>query len=205
MSSEKRKEELLQILQPGDVLNSDSKPRWYEFWLKIVYSQIRRYQKRKWGKKSRWRDIHSTLYLGDGKLLSVTVPKSVITDLHVSERTKYRICRYQSEDWQFNGEEIEILKEAAQKLIGHGYDYGQLLDILLKQLFPDFVKEKLSIFDFGRKRKVCSVGVHFCFLKWWYKLGEEQQPRPLGKQYVETTCPADFANHETFKVITEEV
>ncbi|MFH1010440.1 MAG: hypothetical protein V1784_04295 [bacterium] len=209
MNSKERKEKLLELLQPGDVLNSDSKPRWWEFWMRVLYAEIRRYQKRKWKgrspRKRGWRDVHSMLYLGDGRFLSVTVPRSVICELEVSERAKYRICRYQSEDWNFREEELAVLKDAAQLLVGHGYDYGQLLDILLKQLFPSFVKEKLSLFDFGRKRKVCSVGVHFCFLAWWYKFAKEIYPRPLGKQYLEITCPADFANHETFKVIAEDI
>jgi hypothetical protein len=209
MNSEERKEKLLELLRPGDVLNSDSKPRWWEFWLAVVYAEIRQYQKHKWKGRSLqnrgWHDVHSMLYLGDGKFLSVTVPRSVICELEVSERTKYRICRYQNEDWIFKDEETATIKEAAQTLVGYPYDYGQLLDILLKQLFPTFVKEKLSIFDFGRKRKVCSVGVHFCLLAWWYKFAKGILPRPLGKQYVETTCPADFAYHETFKVIAEEL
>jgi hypothetical protein len=92
--------------------------------------------------------------------------------------------------------------------VGTPYDYGQLMDILVHQLFG-WLPDKLNLFDFGRRRKVCSVAAHAVLVKAWQqtssiKLQTSKVERPLGEQYLEHTCPADFENHETFAQIGNE-
>lgn len=220
----------LEQLKPGDVLNTSSTPKWWQFWLQVVYWQIRHYQKRKWGDRARTRDVHSRLYLGNGKFMSTEPPKTCIVDASEvlgKTDTLYRVCRYKDVDWDFPPEDMARMRGFIQaRLLGTAYDYGQLLDILLKQLFPFFNIERLSIFDFGRKKKVCSVAVHAVLLHWWKTLGmapecnlmeptlwptvmnrvaiRTERPRPLDEQYIEVACPADFANHDTFTVVYED-
>lgn len=222
-----RKQVLLDHLQPGDVVNFDSKPKWYEFWLKVVYWFIRKYQKKKWGKNSRYRDIHSMLYLGNGRLFSFEAPcaifrtlllskviynlleektKKYVKQFDIEDTTRYTICRLRRSDYsyiEFDDQDIDYMRQAANSLIGKKYDYGQLLDILLKQVFKDYIPNKLSILDLGRMRKVCSVGVHWILVKWWKQFKREELDRPLGEQYIEITCPADFVNHSDFGIVVE--
>jgi len=203
-------------IKPGDVINLWPRklPPWWTP-LGIVERQIQHYQKRKWGKNREYRPTHSQLYLGNGETFEVTVPIARFAQLRLSDKTCYTIHRYTYKDFTFQQSDIDLMRIAASQLVGKEYDYLQLIDILLKQLFPVFLPQTVSIFDLGRKRKVCSVGVHYCLLYWWKNVGRPENmrtpievselpkefPRPLEKQYVEITCPADFSNHQTFKKV----
>ena len=218
---------IIQVLRPGDVILLDVKPKWWQLHLRFVYGAIRRYQRRKYPKSHRTEDIHACLVLETEpvRLFSFEAPKAVLKWFRIEERTKYRVCRYRPADRGELPEFQLLLREAAERLKDKRYDYGQLIDILVKQLFPWAIPKRAMIFDLGRWRKVCSVAVHWCFLYWWRnywrrpvlkscRMTKEEirelpekawdYPRPLGVKYIETTCPADFANHKTFKIIYED-
>ena len=124
------------MLRPGDVVNFDSRGK--NFFMRFVFSQIRRAQKKKFGKKSRYRDIHSVLVLGFRKdrtpvVLSVTVPCAVVESLRIGKRTrKVTVCRLKGAGDGFSGKWLKTMREAAMSLVGTEYDYGQLLAIKLK-------------------------------------------------------------------------
>ena len=214
-------------IKPGDVINSWPRklPSWWNP-MSWVERSIQGYQKRKWP-HGEYRPTHTQLYLGGGEIFEITFPKARFTQLRLSNKICYTIHRYTHGDFAFQPQDIDLMRIAAKQLLGREYDYGQLLDILLKQLFPTFIRQKRRIFDFGKKRMVCSVGVHYCLLYWWknwwrpealrtpkavtpmaadFQTPDEQRlqvelPRPLGKQYVEVTAPADFSNGEPFQTV----
>lgn len=173
---------IMEKLKPGDVVNFDSNPKWYQFWLWLVYGQIRNYQKRDHPNSSRVNDIHSVLYLGDNRFLSTESPRTVTwKSLHVGNDVKsMRICRYLSETHSFDADSIKFIQKTAESVVGTPYDYGQLVDILVKQLGAGFIPQEARIFDFGKNRRVCSVMVHWVLVKWWKEINKEQLLRPLG-------------------------
>lgn len=218
---------IIKSLRVGDVVLLDLCPRWWQLHLRLVYGAIRRYQRRKYPKSSRTGDVHVYLVLETDpvRLFSFETPRAVLKWFRIEERAKYRVCRYCAADKGELPEFQLLLREAAERLKDKRYDYGQLIDILVKQLFPWAVPKRAMVFDLGRWRKVCSVAVHWCFLYWWRnywrhpemkgcRMNREEvvhlpkdalsYPRPLGRQYVEMVCPADFANHETFRVVYED-
>lgn len=234
IAMDNRAKQILDIIKPGEVLNISSKPKWWQFWLNAVYSGIRWYQKNKY--KNRWDDIHSMLYLGSNCFISCESPvvvfrilnnekvnkvlgqinskkKDYILEFELDSRSKYRICVLldrNGDEYKFSQEEMHFLQQEAVTWLGEHYDYGQLIDILLKKLFPN-IGETAHLVDMGDKHKVCSVLVHYLLVAWWKKFQREDGKntigkdvdRPLGGQYIETTCPADFANK--FKVIAEGI
>ena len=165
--------------------------------MRFVYGQIRRYQKRKYPHSSRTDAIHTMLHLGEGRFLSVESPRAVIRERE--PEGKFSVWRYKY-DGNFTEESWRAFEAAVKEIAGTPYDYGQLVDILVHQLFG-WLPEKLNLFDFGRKRKVCSVAAHAVLVKAWQQT-DRSQPRPLGNQYIEHTCPADFENDQTFEEIT---
>jgi len=196
---------IMSKLKPGDVVNFNGNPHWYQFWLWFTYAQIRNYQRRDHPNSSRTDDIHTTLYLGDNRFLSTQSPRTVIwPSLQIDKRTKsVRICRYLSEIHVFNANDIKFMNRVAEDVVGTPYDYGQLADILVKQLGAGFIPQEARIFDFGKTQRVCSVMAHWVLVKWWREVNKKVLPRPLGLSWVENTSPADFCNHPTFRVIHE--
>ena len=62
-----------------------------------------------------------------------------------------------------NQDFIETLRKGAMDMVGQDYDIGQLLDIAINRLLGFDHQRRLRIFDFGRKKKVCSVGVRVTY------------------------------------------
>jgi hypothetical protein len=91
--------------------------------------------------------------------------------------------------------------KAANKLIGKIYDIGQLLDIAINHILGYTVRRKYKIFDFGKRCKICSVGVRsiYEFLLQYIQKNENKNLQKLftcGNKSVdvEITTPAHFAN-----------
>lgn len=206
--------EKLPVLHPEDLVQTDilvMVPRWYS-WYQIWMTQIQNYQGRKYKCNkpvlipSKYISIreptHTQMYMGGGKIFEVTSPKSQITDIYHEKKYRYFVTTYADYPMdKITPVEMISFWEVANRLHGTKYDYGQLIDILIKQIFG-FVPETLSIFDFSRKRKVCSVANHAQYIKWylqwgWYNSGIR---RPLGKQYMEVTCPTDLLVDPTFRI-----
>jgi hypothetical protein len=165
---------------------------------RFVYWQIRAYQRRKYPHSPRTRAIHSMLCLGDGRFLSVQHPRAIITGLDIEPGSNISVWKYNYLE-EFGEASWQAFDQAVREIVGTPYDYGQLLDILVHQLFG-WLPQKLNLFDFSRKRKVCSVAVHAVLVKAWQQTNRTHS-RPLGEQYIEHTCPSDFENHETFEMI----
>lgn len=212
-------EEILQIIKPGDVVNQIGHPCWYEFWLHLAYWGIKRYQKSLFGKDANWHDTHTMLFFDDWATFSVELPRARVKPLHEYCLSDMSIYRLQLVD--LAPEHIDCMMDAADRMIGTRYDIGQLLDIAIREILEYGQHRPLSVFDFGRKRKVCSVGVRVCFEHLYNKLIKPTIPDPpVGKwlfhamnpenwpqsevdEYkgtnVEATAPAHFANTDFFQ------
>jgi hypothetical protein len=209
-------ESILRYIQPGDVINQVGGQRWWEFWLAVAQRAIQHYQRQLFGEKSSWQDTHTMLYLDEENTFSVEAPrarKKPLRDYCFSEFSIYRLTLI-----PLSVDHIDTLREAAAKIVGTKYDYGQLLDIAVNQILGFEHQRRLSVFDLGKRRKVCSVGVRTAFEylyknmirtedsppgKWLFReMNPKKWPREAVRRYrgtdVEATSPAHFSNSDYF-------
>jgi len=209
-------EEILKIIRPGDVVNQVNRCKWWEFWLAIGFWGIRNYQKRLFGRNSNWKDDHCMIFFNKENTFSVELPKAVMKPLTNYCLTDISIYRIRNMD--LKEEHINVMRKAADKMVGTDYDIGQLLDIAINGLIGYEHQFRVRIFDFGKKKKVCSVGVRASFeylykeklrgsdpkrRRWLFnELNPEKWPKEKIKNYkgtdIEATTPAHFANSDYF-------
>jgi hypothetical protein len=207
---------ILKIIKPGDVVNQVGDRTWWQFWLAVTYTAIQWHQKKLFGKDANWKDTHTMLYFDKDNTFSVEMPKATLKPLREYCLSNLSIYRLRLK--KLAPDLVKTLKTAAQRMVGEDYDIGQLLDIAINDLLGYDHQRPLTIFDFGRKRKVCSVGVRVAFEylykkriktessrpgKWlFYKLNPKKWPPEAIKNYkgtdVEATSPAHFANSDYF-------
>jgi hypothetical protein len=154
-------EAILKVIKPGDIVNQVGERKWWQFWLAVTYAAIRWHQKKLFGKDSNWEDTHTMLYLDKKNTFSVEMPKAIMKPLHTYCLSNLSIYRLRLTE--LTPDFIKTLKAAVKKMKGEDYDIGQLLDIAINGLLGYDHQRLLSIFDFGRKKKVCSVGVRVAF------------------------------------------
>jgi len=153
--------EILRYLRPGDTINIDGKTEWWKFWVKIAHWGIRFFQKKLFGSLNNWRDTHTMLYFDNDHIFSVEPPKTKYCKVKDLAGLDISIYRYTGKKISKKG--LEVMKDAADKMIGTKYDRGQLLSIAFNQILGYPYKEKNYMFDFGSKYKVCSVGNGVCY------------------------------------------
>ncbi|MCP4583266.1 MAG: hypothetical protein GY839_16785 [candidate division Zixibacteria bacterium] len=215
----KASEEILEIIKPGDIVNQDLKTKWYEFWLKIGFWGIKTYQKDLFGKKSNWQDSHTMMFFNERNTFSVELPKAKfkpIQEYCLSDMSIYR-CKLM----EMTPEYIDSMMDTAKRMLGSDYDIGQLLDIALRQILGYSQHRKVRFFDFGKKKKVCSVGARVCYEhlymkkikpsldnpprgKWlFHSVYADKWSEKFANNYkgtdVEATAPAHFANTDYFQ------
>ncbi|NMB76926.1 MAG: hypothetical protein GYA21_17575 [Myxococcales bacterium] len=153
------------VLKPGDVINIDSRARWYKFWYRIPYALIRSHQKRIFGEWSRWRDTHTMLYLGPqfGAHSTFSVEPPTARYLPLSDFCFSHLSIYRHRTFVVGPAEALIMDQACHPLAGTVYDVGQLLDIMVNRIlgYPQVVHYRC--FDFSRRCKVCSVGARIAY------------------------------------------
>jgi hypothetical protein len=196
--TKKDENEVLDILRPGDIINTVGHPEPWEPHLQIIYYFIRQVQHNifPWG----WyQDTHSIFSLGNGSGFEFTFPYPKYTvwqDIKKSDLTVWRPWRlddmeshYQFAYWQ--GVNAAIGKS---KTAGNWYDIGDLLDILLGYKNGKYRK------IFGSKRWfVCSTGaamIHEAGRKEVEKVFSIDMDRLfLGPTVlIEMVTPAHYAN-----------
>lgn len=216
--------EVKSFLQAGDTVNTSGRAHWWEFWYRLSYRGIRSNQKRIFGPQSIWHDTHCMLYLDADRTLSVEPPKGRWLKVEDYCLDRLSIWRFQKHPVPFQPAEIRVMADHAEKhLIGKVYDVGQLMDILINTIlgYPNVLRYRCV--DFGKKLKVCSVGVRVLYEALRKHLENSGQPafprlfqkiNPLapwpggifpqsripGKYGVdiEATAPAHFANSHYF-------
>lgn len=213
---EKACADILKVIRPGDVVNQANTVQWWEVFISFGIWGIRKYQRHLFGKDAKTGDDHTMLFFDREKTLSVEPPKALTKPLEkycFTDISIYRLKKY-----TLTPEDITVMREAAEGFIGTDYDIGQLVDILLNGLLGFEHTMKIKLFDFGKKKKVCSVGVRAVFEYLYQKrikngadteetwlfneIKPDKWPEHIVKHYhgtdVEATTPAHFANSDYF-------
>ena len=192
-------------------------PWWRRWLLGLAYKSIHAYQKDKYPQSERTKPIHSMVHLGDGYVLNVTWPKAKIHRLELSDKETYSFWLWTGAGRITSAAQVEM-RRRAEELEGHEYDTLQLAGIgwqrvfakILMRILPPPYNAKIgellthkTLLGFGKARTVCSAGAHVVLLALYkfLKAAGIDVERPLGDQWVEITCPADFENHPSFTEI----
>ncbi|RPH96219.1 hypothetical protein EHM69_01925 [candidate division KSB1 bacterium] len=138
---------------------------------KMLTKAIQLHQRKVWPKSDHVDAAHSAIKLPNGKWLAIVAPRVSQTDEPLFPKEQARAYRWEGTT-HFTPECWQALEAVANRLIGADYDFGQLMDIAIKQTFG-WVPDTASIFDLGRKKKVCSVGVMACLYTGWQKIAEK--------------------------------
>lgn len=169
------------------------------------------FQKYYFGEHSDWiYASHTLIHTFLGNYFETTSPKSrygILTNDNLDENKVYIICMYQDAVVD-TAEGRQCFYDIFNELEGTGYDYLQLVNILIHQIlqWPD--EGYLPILDLGRNKKVCSVTAAVCWLWFYYNYLKKINPqarRPLGQWCAERVpcCLFESVNYNngTFKVI----
>ena len=193
------KETLIKLMKPGDVILINGSARWYKIPTKIVHFMIRLYQRRLFGKRSVYKDTHVMLYLSPARIFSQGYPVAkweTIEDVAKKKFTVYRNRWVHYEKFQHE------LNEIAGRIIGRSYDMGDNLDFLISGLLGYTNRRRIRIFEFSRRRMVCSVAVRTIL----ERLRQDEKRKgfsAIAKLFpgvdVEMTTPAHFANSILFR------
>lgn len=185
----------------GEASRGKGIPKWL---LRRAYASIRKYQRIEFRNEppDKLQAIHSVIKVDNPNVwLSVTSPRATVGPLEMKDGHQYRALAWNHLS-KLDYTALLAIQQYAYLLEGVPYDYGQLIDIQISQWFG-WLPDKLSIFDFGRNRKVCSVGCHGALVAAYKTLPAGTAPRPLGEQYIEKTCPANFEVAKDFTLIAE--
>jgi hypothetical protein len=227
----------------GDVINLDpAHPSCIDG---IGAAGIRLAQKELFGEASNWRDSHSMIYFKNASIMeyigkhekvekilgkntppikevfSVAPPRASFIPIEEFAMDTVSVYRYTIRP--LTPADIKIMLESTINLLLTPYNYGMLLDIAIGEMQRYPFEQKTKIFDFGNKKKVCSVGVATVYQK-WRKILKKQDPAEvlprlfsilnpkkwpdpkIVKEFrkdghgwnVESTYPAQFANTDFF-------
>ena len=207
---------ILQVVQPGDVIVSVGKHRWWQFWLVLTHGAIHAHQRGLFGQDGNWQFTHAMLYFDAENTFSIQMPNATMKPLE--QYCLDDLAIYRMKLVQLSPEYVTILKDAALEMVGTDYDLGEMLDLAINSVLGFAHIRKLKIFDLGREKKVCSVGVRTAF-EYLYQHGIKKSPdeptkwlfRQLNpskwsddeiRRYhgtdVEATTPAHFANSDFY-------
>lgn len=207
---------ILKFIQPGDVVNQVGHTAWWRIWLKVGFWYIRFHQRRLFGRKADWHDIHTMMFFDRDNTFSVEPPHATMKPIEQYCLSDLSIFRLRLKPLTLD--EITYMRDSARDILGTDYDFGQLIDIAIHGImgFPDV--RSVSLFDFGRTKKVCAVGVRTVYEhlyreklrpegvkgKWLFeKLNPEKWSQRKLEKFegtdIELTTPAHFANPEYFQ------
>lgn len=216
-------ENIRPYLLPGDLLNFGPRLNsWWDIKHSIAYRGIINNQRRIFTEKANYTDIHTALYFSECDIFSVEPPKATLHHLRHFCLEPLSIYRYNK--CQLDNSDIQVMWGVVHTIYGTKYDYGQLLDIMINTLLQYSDIRRLSIFDLGKSRKVCSVGVRVVYEYWrkWVEQNHSNTPkyRDVKKLFsslnpnipfpnpeyaqgftqvdVEMTSPAHFANSQYY-------
>jgi hypothetical protein len=209
----------------GDVHNYEDTPPFWKVFLLIAVLAIRRFQKKtffgkwiKWGirlvmmRTKNWKDHHTMQYFEDGTR-SVQTPQAKVIPVTCYSHYDVSIYRYTPKD--FTPEDIQIMKDIWNRIIGTKYDYAQIMNIAINQILGYPFKQKTKILN-PEEKKVCSVGVATVFQAWrkqidkkvprlfrvlnksvWTDKFQEKFAENENRWSVENVYPSNFAVTET--------
>ncbi len=215
-------EDIKSMIEPGDVINIEGKTKWWKIWNKITHWGIRFYQRRLFGKESNYKDTHTTLYFAPDKIFSTTVPRARWETLDHQLEQKFTVYRYKRQD--YSEEDVQFMEDISATLIDIGYDIGDLVDFLIGGFLGYDHVRRVRIFEFSRKKMVCSTSVRtiqenlrkileedgdFSYPRLFNKLNPEkwtlEDIANFERTDVEATTPAHYANSDWFEGEFEKV
>lgn len=186
------------VPQFGDVILT--RPRRWDFWPpwgRLLQEAIRAEQRR--CGYPVWQDTHAVLVLSPQQILNCTAPRVRLDRWEHVSRGLWTAWR---PVFPMPDRMRAAMTEAAARLVGTRYDYGQLVSILASDLLGYRSPDYAPWFDLGARRQVCSTAVRTVFdagRKAMEAAGEVPPFSVLflgpdgGKLRVERTHPADFA------------
>ena len=154
-------ESILQSIKPGDVIAQIGAHKWWQLTGVLSHFAIHYYQRHLFGKNSNWHFTHAMLYLDEENTFSVELPRATMKPLReycLSEFSIYRLRLTELTPFF-----IEIFRKTAMSMVGEDYDTGQALDMVINTILGYPHQRRLKLFDFGRRKKVCSVGVRVVY------------------------------------------
>ncbi len=207
---------ILRIIQPGDVITQVGVHQWWQLWLWITHAAIQLYQRRVLTPRCNWKDTHAMLFLDADNSFSIEMPRATMKPLREYCLSHFSIYRLRL--ITINPEYMMTLRKAVQNMLGETYDFGQAIDMFIHQILQFDESRPLRLFDLGRRKKICSVGVRVAFEylykkhirinspepnKWLFRTlnPEKWSPERIRKYSgtdIEATAPAHFANSDLF-------
>lgn len=141
---------------------------------------------------------HCRLVLWPDQILDCTSPKVKWSDWANVRRERWRayVPLFSLEDTLMR----QGIMEAAYRLIGRRYDYGQLVSMLASDLLGYTQDRRLAWFD-GRRRTVCSPAARVPFEFGRHLVEAAGRPAPFAQLFIgrsgakillESTHPADY-------------
>lgn len=209
-------ESILSIIKPGDIIIQTGTYKWWQLQKALVLRSIQNYQKKVLGEQSNWQSTHAMLYLDENNTFSVEIPRATLKPLHEYCLSHFSIYRIQFVE--MTKEFVSILHDATLQMVGEDYNLNQVVDICISDIMGYDHQRHLNIFDFGRNRKLSSVGVRVAFEylynkkvrredsrpgKWlFYMLNLEKWSKDIIREYngtnIEATTPAHFVNSDLY-------
>lgn len=210
-------EQLKSLLKPGDVItNAGGISIWYKPWTLVLNKSIQGFQKKLFGKESNYMPTHAMLYFAPDKVFSMTTPHCKWETLEDRAKTGFIVYRYRPQT--YSDQHLEIMRQAADEMIGMPYDYGDLLDFMINGLLGYTSVRKIRWFEFSRQKMICSTAVRtiqeklrktleaegdFSFPRLFNQLNPAKWPTEEVAKFVRTdvemTTPAHYANSAWFE------
>jgi hypothetical protein len=151
---------------------------------------------------------HSLIHTFLGRYFETTNPEGrhgILTPDNLDPCKVYLICMYTDAKVNTSAGR-DCFYEIFNLLDGEGYDYLQIFNHLIHELFDADEDDYNFLVDLGKNKTVCSVTAALCWLNFYQKiLKETNARRPLGRYHPERVPPCLFEspsyNNETFKII----
>ena len=126
--------------------------------MSIAFGAIRAHQKALFGRDSEYRDTHTTIFVNEFETMSVEPPRATYIPLKAYCLDRISIYRYNKK--AITQADAKTMMDAYdQKIYGSEYDFLQLPDIALSQIFKGPTKYK-SFLSKKNQAVVCSVGAY---------------------------------------------
>lgn len=175
--------------------------------LRLAYRGIRKHQRALYPDSPRVNGTHIQIKVGNdgpmGSWVSATVPRVVEIFDPIGHSKTARLYAY---SMPFDKFEQRWIAEHAREYVGRPYDTLQLVGIALgeQKWVPKFMRNWLGErIQLPGRKEVCSTLAHRALLAGWQQSFHSTRDRPLGDRDPHDTCPADFENHPTFKLLAE--
>jgi hypothetical protein len=197
-------------LRPGDVINTVAAPhsKLGRIFNPVAWLQwgIRHYQKDQ-EHFPVWDETHTMLYLGPGRIFSMTWPRGMWERWESVSERQWRVYR---PAFDLSAVDLEAMRWQADRFIGRVYDLGQNLAIEWDELWGAKPSHYSGAFDWGQYLYSCSNSVAVIFeTARGLALRDGRKPPFDGQLFSEDgaplndnrVCPACYSNSPRFSAV----